>query len=78
MPTMRGTKESTTSDKSKFKGDDTRDNIIEIFTSSQGSQGTKVSLYRGALLSALTIAGASASLGVAQNLQWNQASVVTQ
>ena len=61
-----GTKESATSDKAKFKGDDTRDNIIEIFTSSQGSHGTKVSLYRGALLSALTIAGASASLGIAQ------------
>ena len=61
-----GTKESATSDKAKFKGDDTRDNIIEIFTSSQGSQGTKVSLYRGALLSALTISGNSASLANAQ------------
>ena len=61
-----GTKESTTSDKAKFKGDDTRDNIIEIFTSSQGSQGTKVSLYRGALLSALTISGNSASIANAQ------------
>jgi flagellin len=61
-----GTKESATSDKAKFKGDDTRDNIIEIFTSSQGSQGTKVSLYRGALLSALTISGNSASIANAQ------------
>ena len=52
--------------KTKFKGDDTRDNIIEIFTSSQGSQGTKVSLYRGALLSALTISGNSASIANAQ------------
>jgi flagellin len=50
-----GTKETVTSDKTLFKGDDTKDNIIEIFTSSEGSSGTKVSLYRSALLSALTI-----------------------
>jgi flagellin len=50
----------------KFKGDDTRDNVIEIFTSSQGSSGTKVSLYRSALLSALTIASTATSIGQAQ------------
>jgi flagellin len=50
-----GTKETVTSEKTLFKGDDTKDNIIEIFTSSEGSSGTKVSLYRSALLSALTI-----------------------
>ena len=61
-----GTKESVTTDKTKFKGDDTRDNVIEIFTSSEGSSGTKVSLYRSALLSALTIASTATSIGQAQ------------
>ena len=52
-----GTKDTVTTDKAKFKGDDPPDNVIEIFTSSEGSSGTKVSqLYRSALLSALTIA----------------------
>jgi len=41
--------------KTLFKGSNTRDNVIEIFTSSEGSSGTTVSLYRSALLSALTI-----------------------
>jgi len=50
----------------KFKGDDTRDNVIEIFTSTEGSSGTKVSLYRSALLSALTIANTATSIGQAQ------------
>ena len=61
-----GTKETVTTDKTKFKGDDTADNVIEIFTSSEGSSGTKVSLYRSALLSALTISGNSASIANAQ------------
>jgi len=64
-----GTKEALDGNgdtKTKFKGDDQADNVIEIFTSSQGSEGTTVSLYRGALLSALTIAGGASSLGVAQ------------
>ena len=61
-----GTKETVTTDKTKFKGDDTRDNVIEIFTSSEGSSGTKVSLYRSALLSALTIANTATSIGQAQ------------
>ena len=67
-----GTKEALDGNgdtKTRFKGDDTKDNIIEIFTSSEGSEGTKVSLYRGALLSALTISSASASIGNAQD--WN-------
>ena len=50
----------------KFKGDDTRDNVIEIYISSEGSSGTKVSLYRSALLSALTIANTATSIGQAQ------------
>jgi flagellin len=61
-----GTKETVTTDQTKFKGDDTRDNVIEIFTSSEGSSGTKVSLYRSALLSALTIANTATSIGQAQ------------
>jgi len=61
-----GTKESVTTDKTKFKGDDQADNVIEIFTSSEGSSGTKVSLYRSALLSALTISGNAASIANAQ------------
>ena len=53
-----GTKDATTvsvSNKSVFKGDNANQNVIEIFTSSEGTNGTKVSMYRGALLSALTI-----------------------
>ena len=38
-----------------FKGNTSADNTIEIFTSSEGSTGTKVSLYKVGLLSALTI-----------------------
>lgn len=64
-----GTKESVTSDKTKFKGDDQADNVIEIFTSSEGSSGTKVSLYRSALLSALTISGNAASIANSAKLQ---------
>ena len=30
----------------EFKGDNTKDNTIEIFTSSEGSSGSKVSLYK--------------------------------
>ena len=53
-----------TSTKAQFKGSNTADNTIEIFTSSEGSTGTKVSLYKSALLSALTID--SANLNTAQ------------
>lgn len=55
--------------KTKFKDDDAADNIIEIYTSSEGSSGTKISLYRSALLSALTIAG-GASIAGAQESQF--------
>ena len=47
-----------------FRGSTTQDNTISIFTSSNGSAGTKISIHRSALLSALTIntglAGANA------------------
>ena len=44
-----------------FKGNTSADNTIEIFTSSEGSTGTKVSLYKVGLLSALTINAADLS-----------------
>ena len=46
---------SVGSTKVKFRGNPSADNTIEIFTSSEGSTGTKVSLYKVGLLSALTI-----------------------
>jgi flagellin len=67
-----GTKQSldgSGTTKTVFKGSDTADNIIEIYTSSEGSSGTKISLYRSALLSALTI-GSGASIANAQ--EWSQ------
>ena len=64
-----GTKQSVTSDRTKFKDDNTRDNIIEIYTSSEGSSGTKISLYRSALLSALTI---SSGASIANAQVWSQ------
>ena len=42
-----------------FKGSTSADHTIDIFTSSEGSAGTKVSLYKSALLSALTIDAAN-------------------
>ena len=38
-----------------FRGSDQQDNTISIFTSSNGSAGTKISIHRSSLLSALTI-----------------------
>ena len=38
-----------------FKGTDRQDHTISIFTSDNGSAGTKISIHRSALLSALTI-----------------------
>lgn len=38
-----------------FRGGDQLDNTISIFTSSNGSAGTKISIHRSSLLSALTI-----------------------
>ena len=60
-----GTKDNVTTTKTKFKNDESADNTVEILTSSEGSDGTKISLYRSALLSALTIAGGASSLGTA-------------
>ena len=57
-----GSKDNVTTTKAKFKDDESADNIIEIFTSSQGSDGSKISLYRSALLSAITISGGSTSI----------------
>ena len=53
----------------KFKDDNTLDNVIEIYTSSEGSSGTKISLYRSALLSALTI---SSGASIANAQVWSQ------
>jgi flagellin len=44
-----------TGTQAEFRGNTSADNTIEIFTSSQGSTGTKISLYKSAVLSALTI-----------------------
>ena len=55
-----------TSMQTKFKGDTSRDHTVEIFTSSEGSSGTKISLYKSAVLSALTIAGGATSIANAQ------------
>lgn len=41
--------------KTEFKGNLSADNTVEIYTSSEGSTGTKISLYKSAVLSALTI-----------------------
>ena len=38
-----------------FKGNDTEDHTISIFTSDNGAQGTKISIHRASLISALTI-----------------------
>ena len=46
---------SVTGTQAEFRGNTSADNTIEIFTSSQGSTGTKISLYKSAVLSALTI-----------------------
>ena len=43
------------STQTQFKGSASLDHTIDIYTSSEGSSGTKVSLYKSALLSALTI-----------------------
>ena len=43
-----GTKDNVTTTKTKFKNDESADNTVEILTSSEGSDGTKISLYRSA------------------------------
>jgi flagellin len=50
-----GSDGSVGSTKTLFKGDTSADNTVEIYTSSEGSTGTKISLYKSAVLSALTI-----------------------
>jgi len=50
-----GSDGSVGSTKTQFKGDTSADNTVEIYTSSEGSTGTKISLYKSAVLSALTI-----------------------
>ena len=49
------TVDRTTSDSVLFKGTDQQDHTIDIFTSDNGSEGTKISINRSALLSALTV-----------------------
>jgi flagellin len=50
-----GSDGSVTATQAEFRGNTGADNTIEIFTSSQGSTGTKISLYKSAVLSALTV-----------------------
>ena len=72
-----GTKEGldASGNKTKFKGDEAADNVIEIFTSSEGSSGTKISPYRSALLSAITINGSD--LATAQESEAGIGTTVT-
>ncbi len=49
---------ATGSNAAVFRGTTAQDNTISIFTSSNGSAGTKISIHRSALLSALTISTA--------------------
>ena len=44
-----------TGTQTEFKDKESADNTVEIYTSSEGSTGTKISLYKSAVLSALTI-----------------------
>lgn len=44
-----------TGTQTEFKDNEGADNTVEIYTSSEGSTGTKISLYKSAVLSALTI-----------------------
>ena len=44
-----------TGTQTEFKDKEDADNTVEIYTSSEGSTGTKISLYKSAVLSALTI-----------------------
>ena len=49
------TRDGDQNDDAIFKGTDQQDHTISIFTSDNGSAGTKISIHRSALLSALTI-----------------------
>jgi flagellin len=66
---VKGKLDGTGNTKTVFKGTEAQDNIIEIYTSSQGAEGTVISLHRSALLSALTI-GSGAS--IANGQEWKQ------
>jgi flagellin-like hook-associated protein FlgL len=59
----------------------TTDNTLEIFTSSNGSQGTKISLHRSAMISALTIhtfdKSSSIFLDASSAAAYNAAAAVT-
>lgn len=48
-----------TGTQTEFKDKESADNTVEIYTSSEGSTGTKISLYKSAVLSALTIDAAN-------------------
>ena len=50
-----GSDGTVNSTKTQFKGSTSADHTVEIYTSSEGSTGTKISLYKSAVLSALTI-----------------------
>jgi flagellin len=62
---VKGKLDGAGNTKTVFKGTEAQDNIIEIYTSSQGADGTKISLHRSSLLSALTI-GSGASIANGQ------------
>ena len=67
---VKGELDGAGTTKTVFKSTtNSQDNIIEIFTSSEGADGTKISLHRSALLSALTIAGGT-DISTAE--EWNQ------
>ena len=72
-----GTKDNVTTTKTKFKNDESADNTVEILTSSEGSDGTKISLFRSALLSALTISGGSVDSASIANANESVAGVKT-
>jgi flagellin len=65
---------ATSSTQTVFRGTTQNDNTISIFTSSNGSAGTKISIHRSALLSALTInTGLTGTTGNAAVGGWTDA-----
>ena len=59
-----------------FRGSAVQDNTISIFTSSNGSSGTKISIHKSALLSALTI-NANTNESTAYSTAGNAAAVAS-
>ena len=59
-----------------FKGTATQDHTISIFTSSNGSAGTKISIHKSTLLSALTI-NSSTKLSAAYATTGNSSAAIT-